>query len=738
MSLENIQKQRFLDTIFKIYYALGTEPNYNDISVLFGQYFNVNRLGEPVPLRYDDLNATETIDYEKLNQIMATLLFNSDVLYDSFHEEVENLYSIISAYNARLNQLKNKRAELEKKIDDHLFAIKNTDGFYYSISNAFNDLSSTDISNTTAYVDLQSRKVSLPKLNSSNFNYIGNILSSTSNADIELYFDGQLKETQKAVDISNVFTGLNNLVWRYSTQAGDYGYKSSKIGRCVLKISIPISSVAADGISCIEGKIISEKAVETSIVVKGTNGVATSKVFSKNSEKDYDVFSFNFSPTPANSVEIYFIKNEPDYIMPETGASKIYVYDFSIDELVISSPYYDTSAIYISNPISVPSAQSSHLTIDAVMIEADEQIPDGCDIKYSIAEDYGSYGQISSYDWRQISPSNRATKSNEDVIYFDGSSFRSKKLIDPTNGSIIPTEKEMIRIPRTTQYKNPIENYFYQNDYNNFDFKLYRMAKFPVNVNPINTYILENVDSKQLKTTIAQGTSLDRDTWKEVLSGQRKDIVTTSYYSNISSAAGSVFFTASNIPYGSVHLSTNVYADSDTSVTKNFIKSLDAQYWGVSVYLNGYLISTVEPGVLTSSISWDFKKGPNSIVLIVNKRSGDSTSFNGSIDLFEKVSLTSFLNFKVYQKYMREVKIEDLRNLYSNDDNVFSIINFENTKEIVYRRTEQIETGSFIYYTENKDNGVNAIRVRADLSRNKSPYSSPSIISYRVKFKNQG
>ena len=118
MSIDNIQKARFLNTIFKMYYSLGEEPSYNDISILYGQYFNRNKIGEPVSCNYDDLNASNVIDYDKINRIMTTTLFNVDVLYDSFHEEVEALYEAVSSYKFRIDYLRSKRAEVEKKVDD--------------------------------------------------------------------------------------------------------------------------------------------------------------------------------------------------------------------------------------------------------------------------------------------------------------------------------------------------------------------------------------------------------------------------------------------------------------------------------------------------------------------------------------------------------------------------------------------------------------------------------------------
>jgi hypothetical protein len=101
----------------------------------------------------------------------------------------------------------------------------------------------------------------------------------------------------------------------------------------------------------------------------------------------------------------------------------------------------------------------------------------------------------------------------------------------------------------------------------------------------------------------------------------------------------------------------------------------------------------------------------------------------------EGMSISNTVGLKAYQNYLFAVKVEDLRRLYSNTDNVFSIINRENTNEIVYRRTQELSAGSVVNYLQNIDNGITGLRVRADLSRGQSAYSSPAIVSYKLKFR---
>lgn len=696
-------------------------------------------LGQPVNLNYNDLDTSNIIDHEKLNRIMSTTLFNVDVLYDSFHEEVESLYNTVSSYKFRIDNLKNKRAEVEKKVDDYLFSLKNTDGFYYSTSNAFNDTDSTDLNLTSAVVDTGVRKVTIPKLSSSVFNYVGNILNVTRNAKVEVFFDGELKDTQNGIDFSNVFNGLNNSKWYYTSSDNTTGYKSNSIGQCVLKVTVPIAGSDQNGISTIEGRLVSNKPVDISVLLVDGQNRANSVFASKSGSLDYDVFSFHFDPKVSSQVEIYLSKVEPDRIELSNTQSKNYVYDFCIDELIIGSPYYDTEAIYVSKAVSIPSDQNSIIMIDGVSIETQDYTPSGCSIQYYIAEDVAGAVQLNDFDWLPISPTNISAPTNEKIVNFNGAALRSKAIISPVGDSILPTESELVRIPRNTTNKNPIESYFYQSDYNNIGFNLYRLAKLPTGIDPITPYILENVDSNQIKMNVVSGTSVTQAMWQEILSGHRTDIVPI--FSNRSIPNGQEFFStgSSEINYGSIHLSTNIYSQSQIVMTKNFLKSIDAQYWDVEVYLNGSLLSRIEAGILSKSVTWNLRAGQNSLIIVINKSTtgsnGAETSFIGSISLMEGISLLTIPGIRVYQNYLFYVKIEDLRNLYSNSDNVFSIINYENNKELVYRREKEIDLGSIVYFYENLNNGVTSLRLRADLIRGQSPYSAPSINSYRIKFK---
>ena len=730
MSIQSVQKKRFLDTIYKMYYALGQAPSDNEISAIYSRYFSRFQAGNTIPVPYNDISSNQVIDPEKLNRVMVHTLFNVDVLYDAYHEQVEELYEIVNAYNTRLEDIRSKRVELEKKVDDQMFSLANTDGFYYSITNAFNNLDMVDLNYSDAHIDTSVRKATIPKITSGLFDYVGNILNTANNTNVSIIFEGTEVKSE-VVNFSNVFNGLNNLEWSYS-------HKSPSLGICTLKIIVPISSTS-ESISLVEGKISSQKPVDIGIIVVDQVNRSNSTSFMKSNSADYDRFSFHLTPQKTTAVELYLTKSEPDYTTTENN-SVVYNYDFRIDELIISAPYYDAAATMVSAPMSLPSENNSKLAIDAVSISVDQHIPAGTEVRYYIAPDNASAISIYDFNWVSISQSAISDANSATVVSFNGSNFAQSSLVDGQNNDIVSSLDSMVRIPRSETLNNPIPNYFYQNDSSVLGFNVYRLAKFPIGVKPYNSYILENVSSNQLKVSISGGSSLDKETWQQILTGQKNDIVYTSYNSTIDNTQN--FFTADNIPYGSIHLSTHLYAENDIEINDFFLKSLSAQYWDVRIYLNGNDItsnSTLSPGVLSANVTWNIKKGQNDLIIIINKStndtSGTETTFSGTVSLLKDRSILSVDGIKAYRNYLYEVRIEDLRLYYSNSDNVFSIINYQNNYEIVYRRTEEIKTGTKVYYYSNIENNTKSIRLRADLLRGQSAFSAPAINSYTVKFK---
>lgn len=165
--IEDIQKRRFLNNLYKLAYAYGNRIDEETIKNEYSAYFRLNPPGAPMQLQPENLRAQNLINVDYINHMMASSIFNMDILYDSVFESVEDLFSIVTSLNARLDALRSRRASLEKRIDDHIFSITNSDGYFASISEEFTDLTGIDTNFSTAFYDQDARCVTLPLIASS-------------------------------------------------------------------------------------------------------------------------------------------------------------------------------------------------------------------------------------------------------------------------------------------------------------------------------------------------------------------------------------------------------------------------------------------------------------------------------------------------------------------------------------------------------------------------------------------
>lgn len=165
--IEDIQKRRFLNNLYKLAYAYGDRIDEETVLSIFSSYFRQNPPGSPLQLEPEVLRSQSVPNIDFINNMMARSIFNMDVLYDAVYESIDELFDMVTTLNARVDSLRAKRTNLEKKIDDHIFSVTNSDGYFASITEEFADVTSIDTKYSTAYFDEESRSVSLPLISSS-------------------------------------------------------------------------------------------------------------------------------------------------------------------------------------------------------------------------------------------------------------------------------------------------------------------------------------------------------------------------------------------------------------------------------------------------------------------------------------------------------------------------------------------------------------------------------------------
>lgn len=284
--IEDIQKLRFLNNLYKSAYAYGDKIDEETVKILYSRYFRTNTLGAPIELNPENLRSASRTNVDMLNYMMAATIFNFDVLYDAINDSVDNLYETITSLNKRIDGLRSKRTELESKIDDLLFGISNTDGFYASFTEQFTSSSSIDTSLSSAYLDLDSRSVEIPSISSRDRTKMSGNYIEFADVQYSSYYNGKSIDIKKGIGEKSMFMfdGLTDTNWTYSYAAKTPG---------LVSLQLDITPRTSGLISRIYVRLSSERPVK---VMAQINGNGTSRAAAAwSSRKGLRQFCFQLS-----------------------------------------------------------------------------------------------------------------------------------------------------------------------------------------------------------------------------------------------------------------------------------------------------------------------------------------------------------------------------------------------------------------------------------------------------------
>lgn len=706
MNISSIQKRRFLNNLYKAYYADGSKPSDQQVRKDFNDYFVVNKPGFPLRISYDLLRARSIVDVDVLNEAMAHSIFNIDVIYDSIFENNDQLMGVVNALNKKLESLKARRSQLEAKVDDLLFINSNTDGFFYSFTELFSSVNNIDLNLSSAYVNTEKKYVEIPSLNSENFSNLKINNLTTASPTGAISFNGSvINSSLNFADFDNVFDGLTDTYWGIE-------HSSASIGSVAMTLQIPLNSNIL--ISKVQGIISTTSPVNIFMRALYSDPAKAPEIRNIDSRKDYGTFSFNIPASNYSSIELIMFKIEPDSII--SGSSSPYSYKFGLRELLIGSRYYDKESSLVSKPISVLGQDNELLFIDAVSVEVEDQIIKGTDIRYYVAEDVENATSISNFNWIPISPQGSESSGYPSIVSFAASNYETKRILASPTGNdlaLIPIDTQS----RTANLVNPTSNVYPGKT-------VYRIATLSNQENYINPTLYGNIDSFQHYYIINSETPFadryrDLSYWATEIRQNQANILN----SLLKEQFGSIY-PGINSP-SSGYIQTKILSQSDQKAVYT-ISKINYNF-NLAVYLNGQLLADLPIGVLSKSIEWDFVEGINNLIITYDKPYTGVASFS----LMEGSNISKFGSIFVdYYYYLDPFEFSNRVNI---NDNYFTIDNVLGSKQIF--ASKKIDGISRFNYISKSSRSVDAIRYRVDLSRFDNPYSSPMLESLKIKFK---
>lgn len=704
MNISMVQKTRFLENIYKLYYSNGIKPTDHQIKKAFSDYFSVNKPGFPLRLNYNALNSEAKTNVDLLNELMVNSLFNLDVLYDTILDSNEELFQVVTSLNKNIENLKAKRKALEAKVDDLIFANNNSEGYFYSYTENFSNIDKVDTFYSSAYVDILSGYAMLSAENSDRYTVfsLDNIINSRPT--ISLYENGTLvSNTIDSTTFNNVFDGLNDTYWMYE-------HRTSSPIPVALSMDMPISNTSI--ISKVEGYVLTSSPLDIQLVVSPVDG-SPQDTLTKLSSGDYSSFSFSLKPKAYSNVRITFFKKEPDLI--DKNSQLPYVYRMGLRDLIIGASTRSKYGTIVSKPISLPVQSNDQLVIDSVSMEANEQFVNDGVINYYICEDNPSANTISDFNWIPISPTGSENAGFTSVINFNGS---VKNVI---NLSSIPEDEELELIPIDTTSKNINDlnpnNKIYENK------TVHRIAALDNDETYINPVLLGNTNSFKhfyILNNIPFRYK-DIEAWNSDINTIDNTLLSNTLYQQLGTIAPGI-----NSP-SSGYVKTKMICDSENNVINTIKKSVST--FDLAVYLNGVRIADLPSGQLSQSVEWNFLEGINDIVVTYDKASSGQISFS----LTEGIDLNTYGS--IFTDYFFYLDRFDFRNKNMNDNFYFTIDNPFGRKEII--ASSKIENQSRFSYISKNATAPKAIRYRIDFSRFENPFVSPKVDSLKIKFKHK-
>lgn len=700
IDIPSIQKRKFLNNVYRALYAKGTQPNDQDVRRLFSSYFSQNVLGSPVNVNFTELDQENVIDVDILNQLMANTLLNLEVLYDLVWENNNQILSVVTALNNRLDNLRAKRKELEAAVDQLIFSNENSDGYFYSVLDNFATTDKVDLDLSTAYVDTVNGLCSVPVITSDLSSAIAADQITSSSVSMSKYVNGsEVYASSTLSDFDMVFDGLTDTYWSTVVEASTPSVAS-------IVLDIPISS--SFSVSKINLSIMSVSPCSAGIVLTPSDSTQDLVEIIKGSKSDYDKFSFIVPNQRYSRMSLTLYKYEHDELV--NGSSLPYKYRFGISEISIGADYHDKKGVLVSSPLSLPVVDNSNLEISTVGVDVDHSSPEDSLIRYYVAPDVDGAQSVSDFNWYAIEPGDLNGGSFATNISFLSSNLKTEYFNSPASSFsdvVVDNNSDNVNM------RNPIPVPFAA------DKSAYRFKNVPSGLDLYNPFILSGINGVR---SYFEYSSSPADLYKSVSYwlGQISDgLVTPDLVKNQSVVLNAVRAS------GSGFMSCKIMCEDDARTVQTIVKSsLD---FNLSVYLNGNLICDLPRGNISSSIEWNFVRGVNNIQIGYD----NFTNFTQTVSIMSGVSLAEYGT--IYLDYFTYLDPIEFRRRPFESLNAFTVQDIYGQKQII--STKQIQSNSLIRYYQDVGDVITAIRYRIDMFRGSNPLVTPTVNAIRTKFK---
>lgn len=709
-SIRRVQTERILKDVVHSLYSQGTQPTFGEVAQGVARYFEKYPAGKPLPLPLRDAVARGQSDEEAYNQLLSFIAINLDVLYESSLRQVEEVIMLTSSLQTHLDRLSTYRKRIDSQIEDYLLGVYNTDGYFYSVSDNFSDIDFVDLNMTTGQVDTVAGMVSLPSVSGASSRVP---TKDISRPRVSITVGGRPSRYDELASFTGALEdSLENIVWAFEVE-------SATVEEVVAVAVIDFGTQDPVRISRVD--ITPYGATPVQVFMEYLDAVTgVWNGFGNKIHTGTSLMVFGGNVAEATSMRLTLRKTKPDYT-ENKGGQVVYKYIFGARDLAFAHKVYDYDARIVSTPRGIPDEYAADLVIDAVSLDAEENIPADTDIRYYI----GASQPDETYDdivWREISPI-RSAKESGKIVRFDGATKFTRKITEN------PAAGDLKLLPLisagTFQQRNPNQLIIPGVD-------IYRIAHIEEEVLLNSMELVEGVNTTKIHSRSLDTTTsfddIDISYWGEIFdSGE----VLTIDYGRIDT--GNEFFYGGDVGSVGKDIYIETFIDCDTSY-QTFLEEFQkidvrAQTWDVKVFLNGKPTGVLKSGTNKLQMPWTLQQGLNHIVVMVRipNNAVEDNAFIGALNLMSDKNLYDF--GKVHLAKWNYVDFFAMQYNEYAQPKTFTMHN----GEIISRRKPT--TNFELRYATSTGTGPENVRLRIDMSRSRNtPNVTPSVDSYRLRF----
>lgn len=410
MSIASTAQDIYLARFLKDTLQSGRIPSFREVSLAIKEFKESSSFDQPSFLATNfQVHSREPSSAEKNRQMILAALNDFSVLYQELKSLADLSLSQHERWSMDFQAIENTIQDLESRVNNLLLLAKDADGYINFVADYLRDLSLVDQSLSNVFVDISSHIAMLDPSSSAlvplalqvgekdiSFRVVsrtGNVVGASSGQDLlnivsdrDLSWTTQVQTTEK-----------EPLTGELRIRLGDSAVSFTRI-EFVAEASNTASAMQVTPLYSLDGFNYSQlpgRDITMSVVDRGV---------------------FVFSAIEAQHVKFLITKPSPDFL-----ATNKYAYEFGIKSIHFFDAGYaitgDEPPCLISKPLSVLDLEGEVVPFSKLTLETCEYIPEGTDIRYSVAVSNDSTLPVTTTtQWFPISPANRRTKEDSSII----------------------------------------------------------------------------------------------------------------------------------------------------------------------------------------------------------------------------------------------------------------------------------------------------------------------------------